>query len=339
MQTRRDFGKLTLAALPLSCAASAPKISSRIHGVEIGVAAYSYNGLPREGLLDVIIKSMTDCGIGDCLLYAPATEPPDLAGKARPMRLLSVGPAAGRAGAASGRAGGASGGAGRGRGPATPEQAAALEALRQWHLTVPLDYYVKIRKRFSDAGLTIHTYERSFLGTVVSDEDIDRACAVTKTLGAATLAEPFSRSVAKRVAPIAAKYGIRVAFQGRPNMNPADPDLMATQSDFAEAEGYSKTFGTSIDVGDATMGGWDALQFVKDTHATVFSLNMKDRNKTGVSVPWGEGDAHIKAILRLIRDKKYPIRCYIDCDYATAGDNSRLADIKRCFEFAKSALV
>jgi sugar phosphate isomerase/epimerase len=338
MQTRRDFGKLALASLPLSCVAATPKLSSRIHGVEIGVAAYSYNGLPREDLLDVIVKSMADCGIGDCLLYAPATEPPDLASKARPMRLLSAGPPAGRAGAASGRAGGASGGAGRGRGPATPEQAAAIEALRQWHLTVPLNYYVSIRKKFSDAGLTIHTYERSFLGTV-SDEDIDRACAETKTLGAATLAEPFSRSVAKRVAPIAAKYGVRVAFQGRPSINPADSDLMAKQSDFAEAVGYSKNFGTSIDVGDATFGGWDALQFVKDTHATVFSLNLKDRTKAGVSVPWGEGDAHIKDILQLIRDKKYPIRCYIDCDYATADDNSRLADIKRCFEFAKSALV
>src|SRR6185437_10288270 len=328
MRTRRDFGKLALASLPLSCVA-APKISSRIHGVEIGVAAYSYNGLPREGLLDVIIKSMTDCGIGDCLLYAPAIEPPDLASKARPMRLLSAGPAPGRGGGASGR----------GRGPATPEQAAAMEALRQWHLTVPLNYYVNIRKKFSDVGLTIHTYERSFLRTVVSDEDIDRACAVTKTLGATTLAEPFSRSVAKRVAPIAAKYGIRVAFQGRPNVNPADPDLMAKQSDFAEAVGYSKNFGTSIDVGDATMGGWDALQFVKDTHATVFSLNMKDRNKAGVSVPWGEGDAHIKDILQLVRDKKYPIRCYINCDYATSDDNSRLADIRRCFEFAESALA
>lgn len=331
MQTRRDFGKLALASIPLSCAA-APKISSRIHGVEIGVAAYSYNGLPREGLIDVIIKSMTDCGIGDTLLYAPAIEPPDLANKARPMRLLSAGPA-------PGRAGGATGGAGRGRGPVSPEQSAALEALRQWHLTVPLNYYVDIRKKFSDAGLTIHTYERSFLGTTISDEDLDRACAVTRTLGAATLAEPFPRSVAKRVAPFAAKYGIRVAFQGRPSANPADPDLMAKQSDFAEAVGYSKTFGTSIDTGDVTAAGWDALGFVKDTHQTVFSLNLKDRTKAGTSVPWGEGDAHIKDILQLIRDKKYPIRCYIDCDYATADDNSRLADIKRCFEFAKSALA
>lgn len=323
MQTRRDFGKLALAAVPMSAAA---KIVSKIHGVEIGVAAYSYSSLPRDGVLDVIVKSMADFGIADCLLYAPATEPVDLANKARPVRIGGTG------------ARGGSGAQGRGaRGPVSPEQAANIEALRQWHLKVPLDYYTTIRKKFSDAGLTIHTYERSFLGSV-SDEDIEKACQVTKILGANCLAEPFTRSVAKRVAAISDRHGIKVAFQGRPNMNPADPDLMARPSDFEEALGYSKNFFTSIDTGDATLGGWDVLKFIQDTHPRIHSLNMKDRTKAGLSVPWGEGDSHIKEILQLIRDKKYPIRCYIDCDYATAEGGSRVADIKRCLDFAKSAL-
>ncbi len=65
----------------------------------------------------------------------------------------------------------------------SPGASAAIEALRQWHLTVPLDYYTAIRKRFSDAGLEIYTYEPS-LGAVVSDADLNRACEVTKALGA-----------------------------------------------------------------------------------------------------------------------------------------------------------
>lgn len=332
MYTRRHFGELALAALSVSGAAA--KISSKIHGVRIGVATYSYTPLPRQGLLDAIIQSMTDCGIGDCLLNPPPTEPVDLLEKARPVA---------RGGAGGGRAGGGSGGQGRGAGgggraPASPEQAAALEALRQWHLTVSLDYYTALRKKFTDAGLEIYIYEPS-LGTNTTDADLNRAFEVTKTLGAHVLADVFTKSVAKRVAPIAEKHGITVALQGRPNMRTADPDVMAKPADFEEVLDYSKNFGSSIDVGDATGGGWDALKFVQDTHARVFSLNMKDKTKAGVSMPWGQGDARIKDILQLIRDKKYPIRCYIDCDYATAEGSTRVADVKRCFEFAKAALA
>jgi sugar phosphate isomerase/epimerase len=330
MYTRRRFGRLALAALPVAGAFG--KISSKIHGVQIGVATYSYTPLPRQGLLDAIIQSMVDCGIGDCLLNPPPTEPVELLDKARPAR---GGGGGGRAAGGSGQQGRGGGG---GRAPASPEQAAALEALRQWHLTVSLDYYTAMRKKFSDAGLEIHTYEPS-LGTNTSDADINRAFEVTKTLGAQVLADVFTKPVAKRVAPIAEKYGIKVALQGRPNMRTTDPDVMAKPEDFEEVMGYSKNFGSSIDVGDATGGGWNALKFIQDTHSRVFSLNMKDKTKAGVSMPWGQGDSQIKEILQLVRDKKYPIRCYIDCDYATAEGSTRVADVKRCFEFAKAALI
>jgi len=328
MYTRRHFGKLALAALPVSGAVA--KISSKMHGVQIGVATFSYTPLPRQGLLDAIIQSMVDCGIGDCLLNPPPTEPVDLLEKARPAR------GGGRAGGGSGAQG--RGGGGGGRAPASPEQAAAIETLHQWHLTVSLDYYTALRKKFTDAGLEIYTYEPS-LGTNTTDADLERAFEVTKTLGAHVLADVFTKSVAKRVAPIAEKHGIKVALQGRPNMRTTDPDVMAKPADFEEALDYSKNFGSSIDVGDATGGGWDALKFIQDTHARVFSLNMKDKTKAGVSMPWGQGDSRIKDILQLIRDKKYPIRCYIDCDYATAEGSTRVADVKRCFEFAKAALT
>src|SRR5580693_6347624 len=84
MYTRRDLGKLALATLPTMSALG--KISSKIHGVQMGVCGFSYNTLPRQGLLDVIVNSMVDSGIGDVLLFAPSTEPVELADKARPAR-------------------------------------------------------------------------------------------------------------------------------------------------------------------------------------------------------------------------------------------------------------
>ena len=337
MYTRRDVGKLALATLPAVRAFS--KISSKIHGVQMGVCGFSYNTLPRQGLLDVIVNSMVDSGIGDVLLFAPSTEPVELADKARPAR--GGGGGFGRGGS-GGQGRGASGGQGRGggggRGAANPEQAAAVEALHQWHLTVSLDYYTAIRKKFADAGLEIKSFDAS-LGAAASEDDLNKACEVTKALGAHFMMCAVPRSVAKRIAPVAEKHGVKVGFQGRPNMNSTDPDIMAKPADFEEAMGYSKNFGTCIDVGDATGGGWDALKFVQDTHSRVFALNMKDRTKANVSMPWGQGETHVKEILLLIRDKKYPIHCYIDCEYALPEGSTRVAEIKRCMEYAKSVLA
>jgi sugar phosphate isomerase/epimerase len=339
MYTRRHFGKLAMATLPVYSALG--KIGSKIHGVQMGVAGYSYNTLPRQGLLDVIIQSMVESGIGDCLLFAPSTEPVDLADRARPARGGGGGGGLGRGGSGGqGRAAGGSGGSARGggRGSVSPEQAAAVEALHQWHLTVPLTYYTAIRKKFSDAGLEINSFDASF-GNTTSDEDLSKACLVTKALGASCMMCAVTRSVARRLAPFAEAHNIKVAFQGRPNMNSTDPDVMAKPADFEEAFSYSKNFGSSIDVGDATGAGWDALKFIEDTHSRVFGLNLKDRSKGNISLPWGDGDSHLRDMLQLVRDKKYPIRCYIDCDYAVPAESTRQAEIKRCMDFARAALT
>src|SRR5690349_1259381 len=57
--SRRDFGKLALAALP--AAASATAINSRIDGVQIGVISYSFRDLP----VSQIIPAMMKIGLGE----------------------------------------------------------------------------------------------------------------------------------------------------------------------------------------------------------------------------------------------------------------------------------
>jgi hypothetical protein len=50
----------------------------------------------------------------------------------------------------------------------------------------------------------------------------------------------------------------------------------------------------------------------------------------------GEATRPARQVLRLIRDRKYPIPCYLDCDYSTSN---RPADVKRSLEYAKAALA
>ena len=71
MYTRRDFGKIALAALPASTLLAQKKINSTIGGVLIGAQSYSF----REKPLDGVIQAMTEIGLGECELFSPHIEP------------------------------------------------------------------------------------------------------------------------------------------------------------------------------------------------------------------------------------------------------------------------
>ena len=64
----------------------------------------------------------------------------------------------------------------------------------------------------------------------------------------------------------------------------------------------------------------------------------EDRKKNqGPNTPWGEGDAPIKQVLQLLKEKKYPIRAYIEYEYQGVGTSPE--EVKKCFEFVKAALA
>src|SRR5947209_5204904 len=73
MYSRRDFGKITLAALPLATAFA--KINSTVNGVRLGVQTYSFRELPQDNIVDTVIKAMTDIGLGECEVFASQFEP------------------------------------------------------------------------------------------------------------------------------------------------------------------------------------------------------------------------------------------------------------------------
>jgi len=68
MITRRNFGKLAIAALPVASALAA--INSKFDGVQLGVQSYSF----RDMSLDDALKAMVADGLGLCELFAPHIE-------------------------------------------------------------------------------------------------------------------------------------------------------------------------------------------------------------------------------------------------------------------------
>ncbi len=289
MYTRREFGKMTLAGLPLSLALGT--IDSRVEGVRIGVQSYSFRTMP----LDAAIKAMSDIGIGECELFTGHVEP-----------ALSGSP----------RAGG-------GR----------REALRNWRLTVPMDHFKTVRRKFDDAGIRLHAYNYSF-NDGFSDEEIDRGFEMAKALGVEIITASSTLSAAKRVAPFADKHNMIVAMHGHDNTT--DANQFAKPESFARAMELSKNFWVNLDIGHFFAAGYDPVAYIEEHHDRITNLHVKDRKKNhGDNTPWGEGDTPIKQVLQLVKSKKYDIPADIEFEYQGADP---VVEVRKCFQYCKAAL-
>src|SRR6185295_16639380 len=108
--TRRDFGKLALAAGTAARLIGA-KPDSKFGGVQIGAITYSFRALPSSA--EETLKYCLDCGISAIELMNNVAE--------------SYAGAPAGAGRGPGGPGGGDRGKGGGRAPATPEQLAARQ--------------------------------------------------------------------------------------------------------------------------------------------------------------------------------------------------------------------
>jgi hypothetical protein len=270
----------------------------------VGLNTYSLRNIPHEGAIEFVIKAMQSIGIRQCELLSTLVQPASQ--------------------------GGGFGGAGRGpggvRAPLTPEQQAAqkaaAEALTQWRLSVPISYFIGIRKQFNDAGLEIAFYSGA-LGE--SDAEIDRTFEFAKALGAGTITARIPLAATQRIASFAEKHKIMVGIQS------TDADLLAQQV------AMSPSLGIDLDIGDYTRAGHDALAFVQANYTRLTDIHLKDCKLNGPSVPFGTGDSHMAEILQFLQSKRSTARAFIDCDYP--GTGASVEEVKKCYDYAEAALA
>jgi sugar phosphate isomerase/epimerase len=301
MLTRREFGTLAIGSLAVPAIARAQTVS----GVRLGVQTYSFRELMRptgDDLVEPIIAAMKECGLTECELWAPQIEPASATG--------------------------------RGRG--TPEQAQqAREAVRQWRLETPLDHFRTIRKKFETAGITVYAFNYSPNGSF-TDAEIDRGFEMAKALGAEIITSSATLEAARRMVPFAAKHRMVVAMHN--HSNTSDPNEFATLDSLATALKLSSYFRINLDIGHFTAANYDALAYIREHHAKITNLHIKDRKKNqGDNVAWGVGDTPIGDVLQLLKKERWPIRAYIE--YEHRGEGSAVEEVKKCFAFAKNALA
>ena len=113
--------------------------------------------------------------------------------------------------------------------------------------------------------------------------------------------------------------------------NTKDPNEFATPESFAAAMKLSKYFKVNLDIGHFTAANYDAVAYLKEHHASVTNLHIKDRKKNqGDNVPWGTGDTPIREVLQLLKREKWPIRAYMEYEHrGTAGAGRGSEDLLR----------
>jgi sugar phosphate isomerase/epimerase len=298
--TRREFGVLTVGALAMPALARAQTVG----GVRLGVQTYSFRELPRtpgEDATASIIDAMQACGLTECELWSPQIEP-----------------------AAPG-----------GRGRSQDEILQAREALRTWRVSTPLKHFEDIRQAFAKAGMSIYGFNYSF-GNDFTDEEIDRGFDLARALGAEIITASTNLTVAKRVTPFAERHKMNVAVHN--HSNTSDPNEFATPESFSAALALSKYFKINLDIGHFTAANYDPVSYLREHHADITNLHIKDRKRNqGDNTPWGGGDTKIGEVLTLLKREQWPIRAYVEYEYR--GEAGPVDEVKKCTAFMKAALA
>ncbi len=167
------------------------------------------------------------------------------------------------------------------------------EQLKHWRLTTPLSYFKGIRGKFDNAGIDLYAYSLNFSDRF-SDAELDRGFQMTKALGTDIITTSTTLTCAKRLAPLAEKYKVKVAMHGHDQTS--DPNQFATPESFARGLAMSPEFYINLDIGHFTAGGYEPVSYIEQHHSKILSLHIKDRKKNhGPAVPFGQGDTPIKA--------------------------------------------
>ena len=330
MVSRRDFGKMALAGLPL-----APALTTARHamagpmasGVRLGVATYSFRDLPRtpgRDNVDDVIKALQFAGAREIELWSANTEPagPNSGPAVPPPHSAYPPPVK----------------------PPSPEEVAAAKlavrnALRQWrlgtHAANQAANHEAFRARFQAAGINLFAYRVDY-DDQFTEEEIDVTFQQAKALGVRTVASMTSLSGARRLAPFAEKHGITVALHNTANTK--DPDAISTPQSLRSALALSNNFRLNLDIGHFTAANYEAVAFIQENHAIISHIQIKDRTRNGgANERFGEGDTPIKDVLTLLKEKDLPIPAFVEYEYIGLGTPRE--EVRKCLAYTSNALA
>ena len=318
--TRRDIGRMALAALPAARLLAKP--NSKFGGVQIGInVPYSYGNNNMSA--DETLNNTVQLGLSAVEL------------RTQPIESFLGSPAA--ASPAAGR-----GGPGGRRGPLTPEQQAAQDAaaqeLQKWRLSRTVAQFKTFRKKFEDAGVLIEIVKVDRIDAM-TDDVVDYCFVLAKAVGARAISCEIPLSKTKRLGAFADKHKMMVGYHGHTNIT--DPEAFGRPESWETAMSYAKYNGINLDIGHFIAGNSiSPIPFIQKYHDRITHLHIKDKKMhNGPNTPFGEGETPIKEVLQLLKKEKWRIQGTIEFEYRIPEGSTRMAEIAKCVEYCKNALV
>jgi sugar phosphate isomerase/epimerase len=315
MLNRRQLVKGMGAAASLL---SMPSWALDAGGVQLGLQTYTFHNVRQGGLqaIDTILDGTRQLKVNLLELWAPQAEP-----FALPVRYWSPW-------------------AGAQTQPAEQLSAAEREsrrnALRAWRTNTPPNHFAEILRRFYLGGVGLFAYNYSFEPTM-TDAEIEHGFLAAKALHVKLITASSKVSVAKRVAPFAERHGITVAFHNHAVTK--DPDDLASMDHFRQVLGMSSMFRINLDIAHYAASGFDAVTALEELHAKITNLHVHDRMANdGKSVPFGEGVAPAKQVLKMNRDRGWKLPCFYELEYVGADGRDVIAETRRELDYEVQVL-
>ena len=311
--TRREFTKVSLLAmsgaalLPLvnrlgaAEAASAPsgKPDSKFAGVQIGLnVPYSFADMLMSG--EDILKNCVQLGVSAVELRIQPVE----VFLGAPAKLVNSERAAGQ-----------------------------KEELAQLRKSAPMDRVKEFRDNYEAAGVFIEIVKVDGIFKMTDDE-IDYAFTLAKTLGGRAMSTEISRSDSdlQRIGKFADKHEMMIGYHGHASTKPEH---------WERAFSFAKCNGANVDLGHFVAGDHGSpIPFLEKHHDRVTHVHLKDRKiHNGPNTPFGEGDTPIAEALRVIRDNRWNIQATIEFEYDIPAGSNRMAELARAIRYCREALA
>ena len=312
--TRRDLGKLALAALPAATLRAA-KPNSVFGGVQVGInAPYSFHDIP--GGADDILNYMTRLNLSAAELRLQPVEA---------YLKAPVVPPAPR----------------RNAPPLTPEKQAerqaATEALNKWRLSRSRDEFRAFRKKYEDAGVLIQIVKFDGIN-LMPDDVVDYCFELSRNLGAYALSCEIPVSQTRKLGQFATKHKMKVAYHGHGNLT--DPEAFGRLAAWEECFEFSPYNCANVDIGHFFAAtGTSPAEWIKAHHDRVTHVHLKDRKaNNGPNMPFGQGDTPLKEILLMLKKEKYKIQATIEMEYPVPAGSTLLDEIAKCVTYCRNVL-
>jgi sugar phosphate isomerase/epimerase len=209
------------------------------------------------------------------------------------------------------------------------------DQLRAWRLGMPADHYRAVKKDFNDQGVEIFTYYVG-MNDSYTDAEIDAVFEGAKMLGARGCVGSQGLKVSERFSKFPGKHGMFMGIHNHDNLS--DPDAFSNEASFVKGLAFGPDVKATLDTRHFTAGNGDCVGFLEKHHDRVSGVHLGDRRRNnGRSTPFGEGDAPIIEVLRLIRDNQWPIVALLEFEHGTL--RTEVEEVQLMFDYCKRAVL